>query len=146
MLRAGDVFDNQGKKIKHFTGGGDHFVNFIQALRSGRREDLHAEILEGHLSTSICHAGNISHRLGQRATAADMRKQIGELPPMQEMFDQYLAHLKAHDVEPDESTLGPWLHCDREHERFLDSEKANALVKGTYREPYVVSEVKIEAS
>ena len=35
------------------------------ALRSGKREDLNAEVLEGHLSTNICHAGNISYRLGQ---------------------------------------------------------------------------------
>jgi len=32
MLHAGTVMDNQGKKIKQFTGKEDHFGNFIRAL------------------------------------------------------------------------------------------------------------------
>lgn len=143
MMHAGRVFNNEGKEIKKFSGKEDHFGNFIQALRSGKREDLHAEILEGHLSTNISHVGNISYRLGQRASAAEMRKQIGDLPPFVEMFDRYLAHLKAHEVDPGESTLGPWLECDRENECFKNNTAANKLVKGFYRAPFVVPEVKI---
>ena len=141
-LHAGTVMDNQGKKIKQFTGKEDHFGNFIRALRSGKREDLAADVLEGHLSTNICHAGNISYRLGRKAPAADVRKQIGDLPAFQEMFDRYLAHLKAHEIDPGESLLGPWLECDRENECFKDNAEANKLVKGSYREPFVVPEVK----
>lgn len=143
MMHAGTVFDNQGQQIKKFTGKEDHFGNFVQALRSGKRSDLNAEILEGHLSTNICHAGNISYRLGRRASSAEIRQQIGNLPPFQEMFDRYVDHLKAHDVDAGESTLGPWLECDVEHECFKDNAKANELVKGHYREPFVVPEVKL---
>ena len=64
MMHAGLVLDNQGKKIKQFSGGEGHFENFIQAVRSGKQADLAADVLEGHLSTAICHAGNISYRLG----------------------------------------------------------------------------------
>ena len=111
-------------------------------MRSGKREDLHADVLEGHLSTNICHAGNISYRLGQQASAGRRSaQQIGDLPVFQEMFDRYLEHLKAHDVDPGESILGPWLECDREHECFKDNAEANELVKGFYREPFVVPEV-----
>ena len=46
-------------------GGGDHFGNFIKALRSGKKEDLTAEVTEGHLSSALCHLGNISYRLGR---------------------------------------------------------------------------------
>ncbi len=42
-----------------------HFTNFIQCVRSRKSEDLRAEILEGHLSTSICHLGNIAYRTGR---------------------------------------------------------------------------------
>ncbi|MBI3737261.1 gfo/Idh/MocA family oxidoreductase, partial [Candidatus Sumerlaeota bacterium] len=45
--------------------GGDHFLNFINAVRSRKREDLNAEIEEGHLSSSLCHLANISYRLGR---------------------------------------------------------------------------------
>lgn len=40
-----------------------HFTNFIDCVRSRRWQDLHADILEGHLSTSLCHMGNIACRL-----------------------------------------------------------------------------------
>lgn len=43
-----------------------HFQNFIDCVRSRKVEDLHCDILEGHLSTSICHLANISYRTGRR--------------------------------------------------------------------------------
>ncbi|MCU0871361.1 MAG: Gfo/Idh/MocA family oxidoreductase [Pirellulaceae bacterium] len=143
MMHAGVVRDNQGKEIKRFGGKEDPFDNFIRAVRSGKREDLNAEVLEGHLSTNICHAGNISYRLGQRASAADVRAQIGDLPVFQEMVDRYLEHLKAHDIDPGESTLGPWLECDTDQECFKDNARANELVKGFYRKPFEVPEVTL---
>jgi predicted dehydrogenase len=47
------------------SGGGDHFANFIKAVRSRKREELHAEIEEGHLSSALCHLANMSYRLGR---------------------------------------------------------------------------------
>jgi predicted dehydrogenase len=44
------------------SGEGDHFSTFILAVRSGRREDLAADIEEGHLSSALCHLGNIAYR------------------------------------------------------------------------------------
>jgi len=41
----------------------NHFTNFIDCVRSRNRQDLHADILEGHLSSSISHLGNIACRL-----------------------------------------------------------------------------------
>jgi hypothetical protein len=37
-------------------------------MRSRRREDLHCEIEEGHLSTALCHLANISYRTGRKLT------------------------------------------------------------------------------
>ena len=45
-----------------------HFENFIQCVRSRKREDLHCEIEQGHLSTSLCHLANISLRTGRKLT------------------------------------------------------------------------------
>ena len=42
-----------------------HFQNFIEAVRSRRREDLNAEIAEGALSCNLMHLANISYRLGR---------------------------------------------------------------------------------
>ena len=41
----------------------NHFTNFIDCVRSRKWQDLNADILEGHLSTSLCHLGNIACRL-----------------------------------------------------------------------------------
>ena len=47
------------------TDGGDHFANFIDAVRSRKRADLTAEIEEGAISTTLVHLANISYRLGR---------------------------------------------------------------------------------
>jgi predicted dehydrogenase len=43
----------------------DHFRNWIQAVRSRKAADLNAEILEGHMSTSLVHLANIAYRVGK---------------------------------------------------------------------------------
>jgi predicted dehydrogenase len=45
--------------------GGDHFANFITAVRSHSRGELTAEIEEGAISTSLVHLANISYKLGR---------------------------------------------------------------------------------
>ena len=141
MIRSGAVYDKQGKKIKSFGGGESHFQNFVKAVRSGRREDLNAEVLEGHRSTAVTHAGNISYRLGKKASPEEMRKQVKDIPIFNEMFDRYLLHLKGHEVDPGTSILGPWLEIDRENECFKDNAEANKLVKGFYRKPFVLPDL-----
>ncbi|HEX8985581.1 MAG TPA: Gfo/Idh/MocA family oxidoreductase [Bryobacteraceae bacterium] len=44
---------------------GDHFANFINAVRSRNRGALTAEIEEGAISTILVHLANISYRLGR---------------------------------------------------------------------------------
>lgn len=41
----------------------NHFKNFLDCVRTGKWQDLNADIMEGHLSTSLCHLGNIASRL-----------------------------------------------------------------------------------
>jgi hypothetical protein len=44
------------------NAGGDHFANFIEAVRSRKSEDLHSGALEGHLSAALCHLANVAYR------------------------------------------------------------------------------------
>jgi len=46
-------------------GEGDHCANFIDAVRSRKRESLNAEIEEGAASCVLVHLANISYRLGR---------------------------------------------------------------------------------
>ena len=44
---------------------GNHWGNFIDAVRSRKASDLHAPIQEGAISTTLVHLANISYRLGR---------------------------------------------------------------------------------
>ncbi len=44
---------------------GNHWANFIAALRTRKASDLHAPITEGAVSTMLLHLANISYRLGR---------------------------------------------------------------------------------
>ncbi len=47
------------------TARDEHWANFMDAVRSRKREDLNAEIEEGALSCNLVHLANISYRLGR---------------------------------------------------------------------------------
>jgi predicted dehydrogenase len=47
------------------NAGGDHFLNFIEAVRSRNRESLNAEVEQGAISTVLVHLANISYRVGR---------------------------------------------------------------------------------
>ena len=143
---GGWTFDKQGKRLKQFTGPGgrDHQANFLQAVRSRKTSDLNADIEQGHLSSALCHLGNISFRMGQKSSPEQMREALRTRADIQEVFERYKSHLKANEVDPakDLTSLGPWLTLDPKSERFTGdwSQEANLLVKRDYREPYVIRE------
>lgn len=45
--------------------GGNHYANFIDAVRSRKPEQLNAEIEDGHISASLAHLANIAYRTGR---------------------------------------------------------------------------------
>lgn len=47
-------------------GGGDHFANFLKAVRSRKTADLNAPPETGHLASALAHLANVSHRLERR--------------------------------------------------------------------------------
>ncbi len=144
-LYRGLAWDKEGKEVKAFTGGGDHFANFIAAVRKGDPRELNAEILEGHVSTAVCHTGNISYRLGKKASRKQIRARLADAPHFLPVFERFMEHLTAHgiNVETRTVTLGPWLSIDSANERFRGSGAANRLVRGTYRAPYVVPKLTV---
>jgi predicted dehydrogenase len=43
----------------------EHFVNFIDCMRSRNADNLHGPVLEGYLSAMLVHLGNVSYLLGR---------------------------------------------------------------------------------
>lgn len=134
--------DKDGKEIKRFSGASDHYENFISACRSRKHTDLHADILEGYLSSSLCHTGNISYRLGAKKTPDEIREKLKTNNAALETLGRMEEHLKANNVDlsTDKLTLGEFLTMDTKAERFTNSREADALLTRLYRRPYVVPE------
>jgi predicted dehydrogenase len=138
---AAKAFDTEGKETASWRTGETHFENFIAAVRSGRKEDLNSDALVGHISTTICNAGNVSYRLGKPASVSEQKVAIADVPLFGEMHERYLKHIAQHDVDPNTTILGPWLTCDPANECFKDDAEANKIVHGWYRTPYLVKEI-----
>jgi hypothetical protein len=75
-----------------------HWANFIDCVRSRKKENLHAPIEEGHYSCTLVHLANASYRLGRT------------------------------------------LNFDPATERVLGDEEADRLLRGSYRQPFVLPE------
>jgi predicted dehydrogenase len=139
------AYDKEGKVIKTWKeekGGGEapHFKNFIEAVRSRNHKDLYADILEGHLSSALCHTGNISHRLGKRAAPGAIREQIKGDREATATVERMFEHLKANEVniDTDKLTLGPVLKMNPKTETFIGNAAADKLLTRDYRKPFVV--------
>jgi predicted dehydrogenase len=78
--------------------GGSNWENFIKAVRSRKREDLNADIEEGHLSAALMHLSNISYRVGRS------------------------------------------IEFDAAKDQIVNDSEANAMLRRTYRAPFVVPE------
>jgi len=143
---GGGAYNKQDKRIHQYKGDGGsaHAQNFIDCLRSGRREDLAAEIEVGHLSTVVCHQANIAWRAGAEATVDEvhhsMQSHQDALYTLTDMLQQMAGN--GIDLTKKPFVLGPQLTYDRKQERFVGpgSDKANKYVKCSYRKPFVMPE------
>lgn len=139
-------FDTQHPKFGRGWSKGDqfHFRNWLDAIRTRDRTKLTAEILEGHLSSALCHTGMISHRLGQRVSASRIQQQLADHVLLSERFASFCDHLARNgvDLEKTPATLGPWLAMAPEREQFLDNPAANVLLTRDYRKPFVVPAIE----
>ena len=120
-----------------------HFGNFIECVRSRKRDDLRAEALEGHRSTELCHLGNLSYRLGKDVSFHRDAKPFGDDADAQAAFDDMKEHLQQAagiKLEGAVYRLGRKLAFDAEADRFVDDAEANELLTRDYRAPFVVPE------
>lgn len=134
------ILDRSGKEIRRFQGGADHYANFIAAVRSRKRGELNAEIQEGHLSSALCHTGNISYRLGETLSAGAMRERLQGHPAAAETMDRLSGHLRANgiDLEKGGLTVGAFLKMNPRSERFVGNAVADTMLTREYRKGFEV--------
>ena len=141
------VYDLEWNKVKEFKGGSlqDHFDNFIEAVQKNDSSHLNGPFLEGHLSSSLCHTGNISYQIGKEAGVDEIRSAGGGDKEWNDSLERMLTHLKHHDIDAatNEMYLGPKLTFDGQKEVFTGegAEQANALVARKGRGDFIIPEV-----
>ena len=143
---GGKAYDRNGKMVKEFGGGrwgNEHQVNFIEAVRSRKTEDLNANIREGHVSSALCHMGNISHWLGKETAPDQIKEEMKKHSNMTDAFERFQSHLSANGVSlsKEQATLGPVLTMDPDKEQFTGprAAEANKLKTKKYRKGFVIA-------
>ncbi len=137
-------FDRNGKEIESITGsGGDHFGNFVEAVKAGKPEMLNADIEEVHVSSAFTHLANISYRLGHTADHASLQTALGKILCNEDALatlEEIESHLRENgvDLSAEPLTLGRLLAVDSAKEQFPSDAEANALLTRQYRDPFVV--------
>jgi predicted dehydrogenase len=118
------IYDNENKKIDTLADGGNsaHRQNFINAVKSRKVE--HGVVAECHLSTALCHLGNISYLVGTEKANSAVAEAIKSNASAKEAFGRVMDHLKANevDVASKMTVLGPLLKVDAKTEKFTGSE------------------------
>ncbi|WP_367870140.1 Gfo/Idh/MocA family protein [Luteolibacter sp. Populi] len=134
------VYDKEGKELKKFNGGRSHFQNWIDSIHSGKQDPI-LSVENAHISSSLAHIGNISWRLGEKSSPEKVREAFQD-PRAAEAIERMEAHLTANGVELEKTGihLGPVLTRDGTKESFTGpaAEKANAMLKGTYRKGFEI--------
>jgi hypothetical protein len=138
---AAAAFDNDGNPVKEFRGGGNHFRNFLDAVKSRRASDLHAPVNEGHLSSALCHLGNVSYKLGKPGPV--MAKPAHPDVDVAEAFGRFEKHLAENGIVLGAATyrLGRALRFDPKRGRFLNDKEADRLLTRAYRAPFTLPRV-----
>jgi hypothetical protein len=142
---AARALDRDGKVIKEFKGNDRLMANFIDVIRTRKTADLYGQIEEGHVSSALCHVGNISHLLGRAAGPNTIQDQVRGNTPLAEAYGRMAEHLAINGVDLKQSrlTLGLPLEIDVAAEKFTGSgaRAANKLLTRKYRAPFVVPNI-----
>ena len=153
------AFGKDGKMVKRFggypapkedadpgkpdnSGQGSHHENWTKAIRSRKAPELNAEILEGHLSSGLCHTGNISLRLGSKQAPGAILEKVKAHKEAADSYERMAEHLKKNgvDIEKEQLTLGEFLTMDTKTEKFIGNAAADKMLTREYRAPYIVPE------
>ena len=136
------AFDRDGQVVKQWEGGGKHHENWLSAIHAGDCCKLNADILEGHLSSALCHLANISYRLGNEVPFRPRTEALGDNADAYEALERMEEHLSGQGLKLEEMPrrVGRKLSLDVETESLVDDSQADAMLTREYRKPFTMPE------
>ena len=123
-----------------------HVANWLDAIRANDPKKLRADAEQGHQTATVCHLAEISHQVGKTEAPGVIREKLKASAPATEIWGTVEEHMKGYEVDLEKNpfTLGAYLEFDAKSERFtggVNVDKANALLKDSYRAPFTVPDV-----
>ncbi len=142
VIKSTAAYDPKGGIVQEFKGEGSPYQNFYEAVKARRRELLHNDVLEGHISSAMCHLGNISYRVGEVRPLEGLEEPFGNCEAANEAFRRFRDHVNENGVDLARTPfrLGRWLDVDPAAETIHGNQEARALLRREYRKPFVVPE------
>ncbi len=141
------AYDLDNNEVEKWNGGGNHYQNFLDAVASRDSGMLNGPILEGHLSSALCHTGGLSHQLGRQASVDEINEVLdGESDLFKDSFNRMAKHLKANGLDIGSGkaiTLGADLKMNPETEQIVGNEKANQMLTREYRKGFEVAHIEL---
>jgi hypothetical protein len=109
-------------------------------VRNRNAKGLNGDILEGHLSSALCHLGNISYRLGSEVPFSKKTGALGDDKAAAETFARMQEHLKDNSIQLNETNyrLGRRLTLNPQTESFAGDKQADAMLTREYRKGFEV--------
>jgi hypothetical protein len=111
-----ELIDSAGKKVQEWKGDGGetHQANFIEAIRSGRDDILHAPLEKSVVTAGLAHLGNASLRIGARGDSAAATVAARGRPLLDEHVDRMSKLLRDYQVDLAQTpfNIGPGLLVD----------------------------------
>lgn len=145
------AFDLDGNVVKTFEGNANHFAQFMDAVRAGDPTLVNASALEGHLSSALCHLGNVSYLTGMATPLHKMEDAFAKFPNGAgveigaESLARFYKHLGDNGVNLKSAVgmAGPLLKFDNQSERFTGAhaDRANALLRKPVAEGFQVPQL-----
>lgn len=145
---SAEAFDASGTSIQKWEGGGDamHYQNFVDAVIANDPTKLNAPVVQGHISSALCHTGGVSHQIGKPGTVAEVRQTAACHPVFADAVERMITHLAANGVDLESSpqlVIGADLKMDPATEQFTNSAAANELLKRTGKAPFEIPQLEL---
>lgn len=93
-------------------GGAAHAANFIDAVRSRRRETIAADVVKAERAAAIAHLANISHRSGEAAGPEAVDEAVGANETVRRVLHDQAKQLADWGIERPAYTLGKAVAID----------------------------------